>query len=181
MKEEEITEQIAHFFRRMQIPQEVAAGISNKLDLARGQQREFKFKQLEELDKEYADLDKMKRTLYWDKNKGSITEEEYVEYRQELVDKISEVEAKRLILKETEDNYEVTAKYLLDLLSRAPELFLSSNIEERRILIKLVFQNLTLDGREVRFRDNKPFYFILNFTDQHAWLPEQDSNLRPND
>ncbi len=137
MKEEEITEQIANFFRRMQIPQDVAVKISNNLELVRGEKREFKHKQLDELNKEHETLNKMKRNLYWDKNKGSITAEEYDEYRQELVEKISEIEGKLYMIKETDDNYEITAKYLLDLLSRAPELFLNSKHRRKKTFDKI--------------------------------------------
>lgn len=40
---------------------------------------------------------------------------------------------------------------------------MSSEIEEKRHLIKLVFQNLSLKGKKVQFQGQKPFDTILNF------------------
>ena len=47
-------------------------------------------------------------------------------------------------LQEAEDNYYITAKYILDLSSRAYDLFVSSEVEEKRQLIKLILSNLRL-------------------------------------
>lgn len=75
------------------------------------------------------------------------------------------------MLQEAEDNYYITAKYLLELASRAYELFISSEVTERRQLIKLVLQNLRVEGKTVRYEALKPFDAILNCTDRQLWLP----------
>lgn len=67
-------------------------------------------------------------------------------------------------------DYFITASYLLDLSNRAHELFESSEMEEKRQLIKLVFQNLELDGRTVRYQYAKPFDQIFKYADRQAWL-----------
>ena len=81
------------------------------------------------------------------------------------------------MLQEAEDNYYITAKYLLELSNRAYELFKSSEVEERRQLIKLVLSNLRVEDKIVRYDAIKPFDTILNYADRQAWLPGQDSNL----
>ncbi|GEM_PF-4650746 len=78
------------------------------------------------------------------------------------------------MLQEAEDNYYVTAKYLLELTNKAYELFESSEIEERRQLIKLVLQNVRLEGKIVRYDGLKPFDTILNYADNQLWLPLKD-------
>lgn len=80
------------------------------------------------------------------------------------------------MLQEAEDNYYVTAKYLLELANKAYELFESSEVEERRQLIKLVLQNLRVDGKLVRFNGQKPFDTILNYNDNQLWLPRWNTN-----
>jgi hypothetical protein len=72
--------------------------------------------------------------------------------------------------KEAQDNYYISAKYLLELTNRAYELFKSSEVEERRQLIKLVLSNLRVEGKLVRYEAVKPFDTILNFADRQAWL-----------
>lgn len=78
------------------------------------------------------------------------------------------------MLQEAEDNYYITAKYLLDLANRAYELFKSSEVEERRQLLKLVLQNLRVEGKLVRYDGLKPFDTILNYADNQLWLAKWD-------
>lgn len=113
-------------------------------------------------------------TLSW-----SITESVYDGFYQSFRDKIAEIDTRLAILQEAEDNYYITAKYLLELANRAYELFKSSEVEERRQLIKLVLSNLRVEGKSVRYEAIKPFDTLLNYADRQAWLPRLDSNQGP--
>jgi len=68
------------------------------------------------------------------------------------------------------DNYCLTANYLLNLANQAYDLFLSSEIEEKRQLLKLLLQNPNLDGKKIRFTLLKPFDTILNYADSQLLL-----------
>ena len=81
------------------------------------------------------------------------------------------------ILQEAEDNYYISAKYLLELANRAYELFKSSEAEERRQLIKLVLSNLRVEDKLVRYDAIKPFDTILNYADSQLWLKNHNSNI----
>lgn len=83
------------------------------------------------------------------------------------------------MLQEAEDNYYISAKYLLELSNKAYKLFESSEVEERRQLIKLVLSNLTLEDKIVSYTAIKPFATILEYSDRQLWLPGLDSNQRP--
>ena len=80
------------------------------------------------------------------------------------------------ILQEAEDNYYITAEYVLKLANKAYELFKSSEVEERRQLIKLTLSNLRVEGKTVRYEAIKPLNTILEYADRQAWLPRLDSN-----
>lgn len=69
------------------------------------------------------------------------------------------------------DKFYITARYLLELANRAYELFKSSEVEERRQLIKLVLSNLRVEDKIVRYDAIKPFDTILNDADGQLWLP----------
>ena len=73
-------------------------------------------------------------------------------------------------LKEAEDNYFITAKYVLELVNRAYDLFVSSEVEEKRQLIKLILSNLRIEGERVVWDVCKPFDLFLNVTDSPGWL-----------
>jgi len=52
------------------------------------------------------------------------------------------------------------------------QLFQSSELEERRQLLKFALQNCVLDGKKVRYTLQKPFDAILIYASRQAWLPE---------
>jgi len=60
--------------------------------------------------------------------------------------------------------------------SKASELFESSEMHEKRQLIKLTLQNPELNGKKVRFNWIKPFDTIANYASRSAWLPGLDLN-----
>lgn len=78
------------------------------------------------------------------------------------------------ILEEAEDNYYITAGYILKLANKAYDLFKSFEIEERRQLINLVLQNLRLNGKNIVFETNKPFDTLLDCNDRQLWLGTAD-------
>ncbi len=80
------------------------------------------------------------------------------------------MDARLSMLHEAEDNYYVTVKYRLELAKRAYELFTSSEVEQKRQLVKLTLQNLRLEGRNLRYEAIKPFDTILNYADRQEWL-----------
>lgn len=73
-------------------------------------------------------------------------------------------------LQQADDEYYVSASYLLQLANRAAELFERSELEEKRILLKMVLQNAVLDGRTVRYDLLKPFDQIFFYASRSMWL-----------
>lgn len=90
-----------------------------------------------------------------------ITDNEYDKYYEVFRNEISEIDAKTALLQDVEDNYYITAKYLLELANRAYELLISSEVEEKRQFLKLVPSNLRIAGDKVRYEAVKPFDSIF--------------------
>ncbi len=74
-------------------------------------------------------------------------------------------------LQEADDNYYITVQYLLKLANHAYDLFLSSEVEEKRQLIKLVLSNLKLTDENLVYDVQKPFDVILKCTEDQVWRP----------
>lgn len=72
-------------------------------------------------------------------------------------------------LQGAEDNYFMSAKYVLEIVNRAHELFTSSEVEEKRQLIKLILSNLRMEGENIDWDVQKPFDLFLNLTDSIKW------------
>ena len=49
---------------------------------------------------------------------------------------------------------------------------MSSEPEEKRLILKMAFQNLSLDGKIVRYDWQKPFDKIAFYASRPAWLPD---------
>ncbi len=109
--------------------------------------------------------------LYLDKLKGRITESAYDRFYQKFRDQITDISIRLEQLQEAEDHYYITVKYLLELTTRAYDLFISSEVEEKRQLIKLVLSNLRLKGETLVYDAHQPFDLILKSTDQQLWRP----------
>lgn len=171
LREEEITKQYARLFKRMQIPQEVLEEITDSLKGVHQGKSEFREARLRKLTREKDRYAKRVESMYLDKLDGRITNDEYDKLYKDFRSKIEEIDMKLASLQDAEDNYYLNANYLLVLANKAHELFMSSEIEQKRQLLKLVVQNSTLEGRKVRFIVQKPFDTILNYADNKLWLP----------
>jgi len=59
---------------------------------------------------------------------------------------------------------------LLNICSRAPELFESSKVEQKRQLINFLLSNLKLRGKKLEFELKKPFDVLVNLDYCSNWL-----------
>ena len=108
-----------------------------------------------------------------------ITADEHDKLYRAFRQRVDEIDSKLSNLQKAEDDYYLTSKYLLGVTQKAYNLFISSGIEEKRQILKLILQNSVLDGRLVKYSLLKPFDTILNYADNQLWLLREDSNLRP--
>ncbi len=120
-------------------------------------------------------------TLYLDKLKGRITVDQYDRFYTHLREEKEDIVHRLTQLQDAEDNYYITAKHVLALCNQAHDHFVSSEVEERRQIIKLVLSNLRLDGENLVYDALKPLDVILKSSDQSIWCARQDSNLQPTD
>ena len=76
-----------------------------------------------------------------------------------------------------DEDFYLTAPRVLDLASRALEIFESSEVTEKRTLLDFLLQNPILSGRNLLFKLKSPFDIITQYGKTQDWLPGQDSNL----
>ncbi|RLC33154.1 hypothetical protein DRH14_05345 [Candidatus Shapirobacteria bacterium] len=179
LREESITEQIGNVFKKLQIPDYVLKQIVTSLQTSHEGKVNFRETQYRQLTEEREKYTKRLEKIYIDKLDGRITDDEYDKFYQLFREKVAEIDTRLEMLQEAEDNYYVSAKYLLELANRAYELFKNSEAEERRQLIKLVLSNLRVEEKFVRYDAIKPFDTLLNYDYRQSWLPRLDSNQGP--
>lgn len=82
-------------------------------------------------------------------------------------------------LRFADEEYYITSDYLLKLASNASKIFESSEPLEKRLLLKMALQNLTLTGKKVSYDWVKPFDKIAFYASRKLWLLPVDSNHQP--
>jgi len=169
LREENITEQLGQVFKSISMPPEIVDEITATLNELHQEKIEFHNKNYDRLIKEQKTTTKMLDNLYLDKLKGSITMNEYDKFYISLRDKLADITAELDQLQEAEDNYYITSKHVLNLVNRAHELFIGSEVDQKRQLIKLVLQNLRLDGEKLLWDVAQPFDLIINSFDNQRW------------
>lgn len=168
-REEKITEALGSAFKSLQMPKEVITQIIDTLAEVHENKIDFREKELAKLTQEQTKTTKMMDNLYMDKLQGSITESAYDRFYQTLRDKVTDINIRLEQLQEADDNYYITSKYLLNLANRAYDLFISSEVEERRQLIKLVLSNLRIEGENIVWELHKPFDMIKKNASRRLW------------
>ena len=171
-REEEITKQLCNLFQKIHIPEDVAQTIIHTLQESHQQQAEFHKQQSTLLTKQHTELDKMLNNLYLDKLKGRITEHDHDKFYNSLKEQRTDIEVQLTALQEADENYYLTSRYILQLVSQTKELFESSEVEQKRQLIKLLLQNLRIEGENMLWEVKKPFDLILNLGDRSEWCAQ---------
>lgn len=82
-------------------------------------------------------------------------------------------------LSKADESFNQNISTIFELASKSHELFKSSDIEEKRRIISLLFPNLSMNGEKLVFIMRKPFEMFLNLTDRQEWLLGRGSNPRP--
>ena len=100
----------------------------------------------------------------------SITKEDYDKKLKEMKEKQYEINIQVEDHTRADENYYITASNVLNLAKRAKELFISSEIPEKRAILNYLLQNCTANGKKLEFSLRSPFNHILEFANQPTWL-----------
>ncbi len=87
----------------------------------------------------------------------SITQDEYDKKRKEWTYKKQEIETRLGRINNADEEYYITASYLLQLASRSYELFMGSEPEQKRQLVTLTLRNLEIKDGLLSYEWVKPF------------------------
>ena len=72
----------------------------------------------------------------------------------------------------------ISLKDLVLLMSKLPDIYKSSNMEEKRKILKLIFSNICMNGKNPLFSIRKPLEIILSGGLCNTWQGQKDSNSR---
>lgn len=178
VREEPLIQTLSSFFEKIILSQKQITTITTYLKEIHESESKFHKESLELLRKEQDKLQNRIHQIYDDKLDGVIDEKMYLckdrEFKSRQMEIIDEVKRHE----KADHSFYITANMILNLASRSKEIFESSEVDEKRQLLNLVFQNLKLDGKKLLTHLHEPFNLMLNFKDRPTNWRWGDSNSR---
>lgn len=181
LKEEQVFSQLVDVFDNMAFPPQIMEEIRVHLADSHKSKQEFHNSSVNSMRKEYDQIQKKLDILLDALLAQSISQSEYDIKARELKQRQYEINQQQNNLDGADEDFSISLQLVLELVNNAGRLFRSSKIEQKRKLLTLVFQNLTLTHGKAQFSLRKPFELFLNQANCTEWRPLQDSNLRPTD
>lgn len=169
VREEDITKQLGQLLGRLRLSGELIQQLVTALTGIYGDQVGFHRTQITELERERTRTMTMIEKMYIDKLNDKVTEGMYEKLHQQFQDKLADIDARLRGLHEVDNDYYITAQYLLDIANRAHDLFMSSEDEEKRHVLNLLLSNPRLDGKKLVCDVQKPFDLIMECNDRQEW------------
>ena len=105
---------------------------------------------------------------------NSITQEQYNKKYNDITKLIETTDRKLTRYNEITKQGLNTLEDLILLVSKIPEIYKNSNMQEKRKVLKLMYSNLFLQGKNPLFSIRKPLENILSGGFRHVWLGRED-------
>lgn len=179
--EELLINQIRKLLKSIELPKKLIPDLVAEIDKNHASEQERYTATKDRLQKEFEELDQELEDLFKDRKQFKSRHDIF----ERMVKKIEK--RQKDILEDLKDHsagdkaFVIGASYLLDVCSRALELFdaESTKVEQKRYLIDFILSNATLDGEKLQFNLKEPFEAVIALSKTGKWYALQDSNLRP--
>ena len=103
--------------------------------------------------------------MYIDKLDGRITDEMYYSLLREYKEKQSELLDQMQDHSDADEQFYITANMTMGIAKRAKEIFVSSEVDEKRQFLTFLLQNCVLHEKKLVFTIRSPFNLLLNHDD----------------
>ena len=108
-----------------------------------------------------------------------IADEDYQKKHHKLKERQTEITEKLRTLDTVDGKFSNHLEYLVKVAYGAADYFTGSEIPRQREILKYVFQNLKLRGKNIEYTMTFPFDEFAKHAKTQEWSGRQDSNLRP--
>jgi len=170
IKEEEFLEQIKTVLQGLKLKPWQAEELKSELRAIHEAEKVYYEKNLGAIKNKLETIDRRLKIMYEDRLDGRITTDEY-----DKTVKDYKSEQQRLLMEyeehsQADENFYIIANKLIELSSRAWELFESSELEEKQQLLNFLLQNSYLQGKNALFELKNPFSGILEYAKSGSLL-----------
>jgi site-specific DNA recombinase len=161
INEKELLEPVRKLLGNLKLPKDKMDEIIESLKSSEYAKNEYHDREIKKINMEHTKLKNRQRVLYEDRLDGRITEEMYDDMIKEYDNRLYDLKFKLSQYTNADVDYYVNANIILSLCSRAKELFDSSEYEQKREILKILFLNLELDGKKLEYKLKTPFDGVL--------------------
>lgn len=179
VNEEIMINQIRQLLKSIQLPKHIIPKLVAEIDKNHANEQERYTSKKANLQKEYDTLDEELEELYKDRKQFKSRHDLFermvkkIEKRQkDLLDDLSDHS-------DGDKAFLIGASYLLDVCSRAVELFdaESTKVEQKRYLLEFILTYITLEGEKLHLTLKEPFEAVIAIQKTGKWYPREESNL----
>lgn len=177
IREEVVVVQVRDIFKSFQLPENLLEAIKNHLSSSANAKKVYHEEAISRVRRDYDLIQKKLDALLDMRLEGSITRDEYDKKCMQMKERQYELNAELSAHTKADESFNITVSTLLDLASRAYELFESSKVAQKRALINFTLSNLRLNGATLEYEKKKPFSLFGKTASCTEMLRGQDSNL----
>ncbi len=179
IREEPLVESLSQYFDQIALSDQQIADVTSYLKKIHESESLFHTESLTTLRKEQDRIQKRISQMYDDKLDGLIDEKMYLEKVRDYKARQAEIIEQMARHEQADENFYITANMVMNLAARAREIFESSEVDEKRQLLNLVFQNLKLDGKNLSINMCEPFLTLLDYKECPKGWGNLDLNQGP--
>lgn len=165
IREEEFTKQIRSILNRIKLPDCIVIELQKELKTAKASERKFCAEEIARLKTEQTKLKQKMDALFDMHLDGELDRETFDLKRNEIQVKITRLNNKIVAHEKADNSFDETILGLLDIATQAGYIFeKSSNVDLKRLLLKFVFENITLTEGVISYKLRFPFNEFANLT-----------------
>ena len=179
VREEEIDKQIIEMFSNLHLGSNTTEWLKNKLKESHSDEITFRGKNLSVLNNNLSQIRVRLDNVYDDKLDGEIDEETYHRKREQFLNERADTEEQIKRHTVADDKYVDFGCLILDVANKASEIYKVRKPEEKRYLLNLVFSNLSLEDKKLKFSFKSIFEAVLRYQKTKDLLRDLDSNQEP--
>lgn len=171
VNEKVLIEQVKVVFQQITVPEKLLPSILAEIDKNHESEQEYYRNLKQSLKDEHEKLDGDIRNMYADREAYKLRMDIFEDEIQRKTERQKEILQELDDLSEGNKGFVIGAKYIVELASRAAELFDSewTTIEQKRYLLDTVFSNMRLNGKILEFNLKQPFDVLANMSKTNTW------------
>ncbi len=179
LSEKKILSQIEEVLKGMKIPEHILVDLNDELRKSSDKEHQHQLDEGNKLQLQNQTLQTRSRRARELLLDNIISKEEYDSMMAEIQAERHNVEIRLQRLNNADNHFNKSISTIFALASKAYDLFKSSELDEKRRIILILFPNLEISSEKLVFKPRKPFDIFLNIPERLKWLPGPDSNQRP--